>query len=344
MCAGRRSVVDGLDEPAEQARADEPGDRREGVQRDHARERAAVPPQRARARLHAHLLRRPRSAGARSLVLPARDRLAVGGGACEQLAVRSCGDDAPVGEEEDAVGLVEDERAGVDDDGRPAGRASRRRRAMRASVCASTALVGSTSTRISGSTSSARASASRWRWPPENDRPRSSTCASSPSGSASSTSSAFAVAIARAASASPSVGPHGSSCCRREPEKSIGSVSLTTIRRRTVASGRSTSRHAAERDVAVVDEAAEPVGERRRLGRVGGDDARQQRPAPTTDARALVDERHTRRAARRGVCRLGDRRARRRARRASACAPTNERVILSTASAAVRSGMTRKAA
>ena len=42
---------------------------------------------------------------------------------------------------------------------------------MRASVWASTALVGSTSTRISGSAASARASTRRWRCPPENERP-----------------------------------------------------------------------------------------------------------------------------------------------------------------------------
>ena len=42
-------------------------------------------------------------------------------------------------------------------------------------MCASTAEVGSTSTRISGSADSARASTSRCRWPPEKLRPRSAT-------------------------------------------------------------------------------------------------------------------------------------------------------------------------
>ena len=66
---------------------------------------------------------------------------------------------------------------------RPAGRRARRA-AMRASVCASTALVGSTSTSTGGSASSARVSRSRCCWPPENSRPRSATVVSSPSGSA----------------------------------------------------------------------------------------------------------------------------------------------------------------
>ena len=112
---------------------------------------------------------------------------------------------------------------------------------MRASVCASTALVGSTRTSTSASAISARASTRRWRCPPEKPRPRSSTCASSPSGSASSTSSAFATPTA-ARTRSSSAPRHGSSSRRREPEKSIGSVSLTTIRRRTTSTGRSTRR------------------------------------------------------------------------------------------------------
>ena len=63
-------------------------------------------------------------------------------------------------------------------------RAARSRAAIRASVWASTALVGSTSTSTGGSASSARASRSRCCWPPENSRPRSATIVSSPSGSA----------------------------------------------------------------------------------------------------------------------------------------------------------------
>ena len=73
---------------------------------------------------------------------------------------------------------------------------ARRRAAMRASVWASTALVGSTSTRTGGSASSARASRSRCCCPPENSRPRSATIVSSPSGSASTMSSALAACSA----------------------------------------------------------------------------------------------------------------------------------------------------
>src|SRR5690606_7112878 len=70
---------------------------------------------------------------------------------------------------------------------RPA-RAVASRSAMRASVCASTALVGSTSTSTSACVSRARARATRWRWPPESERPFSSTRPSSPPGTESSTS------------------------------------------------------------------------------------------------------------------------------------------------------------
>ena len=99
--------------------------------------------------------------------------------------------------------------------------------AIRASVWASTAEVGSTRTRISGSATSARASTSRCRWPPEKQRPRSATTVSRPSGSASRMSSAQAVSSARASvAASPrDVEPlaqrtgeqHGCWCRRRRP-------------------------------------------------------------------------------------------------------------------------------
>ena len=61
-------------------------------------------------------------------------------------------------------------------------RRSLTRSAMRASVWASTAEVGSTRTRIGASTASARASTTRCRWPPESPRPRSSSCPCQPSG------------------------------------------------------------------------------------------------------------------------------------------------------------------
>ena len=81
---------------------------------------------------------------------------------------------------------------------RPA-RCARSRAAIRASVWASTALVGSTSTRISGSAASARASTSRCRWPPENDAAAlGDRRCRGPSGSASRMSSADAVCERRA--------------------------------------------------------------------------------------------------------------------------------------------------
>ena len=72
-------------------------------------------------------------------------------------------------------------------------RCSASRRAISASVWASTAEVGSTSTRISGSAASARASTTRCRWPPDRPRPRSSIRPCQPPGRASNTSSAAAV-------------------------------------------------------------------------------------------------------------------------------------------------------
>ena len=117
-------------------------------------------------------------------------------------------------------------------------RCRRSRSAIRASVCASTADVGSTSTRMSGSVTSARVSTSRCRWPPENDRPRSSTSVSSPSSSASITSSADAVAIAVSRSSSLAV-PRTSSSSRSGPLNKVALLSLTTIARRTKSRSRS---------------------------------------------------------------------------------------------------------
>ena len=60
------------------------------------------------------------------------------------------------------------------------------------------------------------------------------------------------------------------------PEKSTGSASLTTIRRRTVSTGRCASRTSPSDRAVVLAEPSEPVGDRRRfLGR-RGDDAGQQ--------------------------------------------------------------------
>ena len=221
---------------------------------------------------------------------------------------------------------------------RPA-RASRRRAAIRASVCASTALVGSTSTSSSASASSARTSTSRWRWPPENERPRSSTRASSPSGSASSTSSAFATAT-RLEHRAVAARPHGSSSPRSGPEKRTGSASLTTIGGVRPSSGRSARRTPPSVTPPSSTKRPEPVGERGSLVRLRRDERREQ--AGLDDEPELVSASGTPAAARRG------RRARRVRLDASTSsirrAPTNARVILSTASAAVRSGMTRNAA
>ena len=58
----------------------------------------------------------------------------------------------------------------------------RSRAAMSASVWASTALVGSSRTRTSGSARRAAARTMRWRWPPDRVRPRSGNSVARPSG------------------------------------------------------------------------------------------------------------------------------------------------------------------
>src|SRR5581483_9657544 len=223
---------------------------------------------------------------------------------------------------------------------RPA-RASRSRLAIRASVCASTALVGSTSTRISASLSSARASTRRWRWPPENERPRSSTSPSRPPGSAATMSSAFATATAARSSSSDAARGHGSSSARSLPANRIGSGSLTTIRRLSTATGSASSRT----PPSVARLSPNPPRRSATAAASPGDSATRQRSSPgrTTTAesgsssgtpcggsaageRGSTDSRSTVRIA-------SIRRA-----------PTRARVILSTASADVLSGMTRNAA
>ena len=120
-----------------------------------------------------------------------------------------------------------------------AGRAPSRA-AIRASVCASTALVGSTSTSTGGSASSARASRSRCCWPPENSRPRSATTRVQPVGQR------LDDVRRRWPRAAPPRSPSGrraggSSSSRSGPENRRASLSATRIRSRTVASGRSRS-------------------------------------------------------------------------------------------------------
>ena len=172
------------------------------------------------------------------------------------------------------------------------------RAAILASVCASTALVGST--RIEdlrvGEQARGRARAAgvgRRR----TSAPRSSTSSSSPSGSASRTSSAAATETAARMSASVAP-PQGSSTVRSVPENSIGSGSPTRMRRRTASSGSSRSGTPPSVAPAASGEAAEPVRERRRLVRVRRDDARQ-RPGLDHEAGVGVGERRAGR-------RLGD--------------------------------------
>ena len=78
------------------------------------------------------------------------------------------------------------------------------------------------------------------------------------------------------------------------------------MRRRSAASG-SRDRDAAERDDAVVDEAAEPVGERARLVGTGRDDARE-RPGSTTSRCAASTSGALAAPARPRRCGLADRR------------------------------------
>ena len=137
-----------------------------------------------------------------------------------------------------SVGAVEDERARGHDDGGAPRPASVSRAAMRASVWASTALVGSTSTRVSASVSSARVSARRWRWPPENARPRSSTSLSRPPGRASSTSSPLATDSAARIVAS-SIAPGVELVAQRAGEEPGVGLQTTTIGAAGSASGAS---------------------------------------------------------------------------------------------------------
>ena len=148
---------------------------------------------------------------------------------------------------------------------RPA-RASVSRAAMRASVWASTALVGSTSTSVSASVSSARVSARRCRWPPENARPRSSTSLSRPSGSASSTSSPLATDSAREDRRVVVVAPRVELVAQRAGEEA--GVGLAT--RRSAAAARRAG--ASARRVPL----RRPRSPRRRTGRAG----RPGRPSP----------------------------------------------------------------
>ena len=228
------------------------------------------------AREHERLLRAsrpcPRSGGSCSCRLPAGDDVPV-----RRVARRSsrCFPgrlDAPVHDEHDGSAWSSTSGLVVTTTVVTPARKRCSWRAMRASVWASTALVGSTSTRISASARSARARTSRCRWPPENERPRSSTSRRGPSGARSARPPRRRTSIAAEISSSVARA-QGSSSLRSVPEKISGSGSLTRIRRRTTSSGRRSSGDVAEQDAGVVDQPPEPVGERARLVRRGGDEA-----------------------------------------------------------------------
>ena len=155
-----------VDQAAEQPRPGQPGERGERVQPEHhGRARAAV--LRANSR-RASPRGPPRRPATGSVVAPRRlgprssssclarrvtssPRMTARGtpaSLAEQLAVGALGDHPAGVQEDDVVGVVEQQRAGGDHHRGAAGAgAARSRSAIRASVCASTALVGSTSTR-----------------------------------------------------------------------------------------------------------------------------------------------------------------------------------------------------
>ena len=220
------------------------------------------------------------------------------------------GDDPAVGEERDLVAASR-AAAGWWSSRRWCGRRGPpcSRSAIRASVCASTALVGSSSTRTSGSASSARASTSRCRWPageraaalldlgvePVRERVEDVLRA----GGRDRGLSSRVVAAAHAERVE---------LVAQRPGEQPRVLSPTSDRRRTSSSGRSCQRRR-RRGVTGwspgVHVAAEPVGERGGLLRVGADDAdqpcRARRPArwPGRAARRRAA------AAATGACRLG---------------------------------------
>ena len=221
----RPPVADLVDEQADDARRRRAPRRRRRSAADDPKQAAAVPAQQAAACGLGPTPCRRRAGcgvaggGVSGISPPPLGRRCAGSRDRAVMSSRwvPVGDGPAVAQEDDVVGPVEDERARRHDDGRAPGRGPRRGvPAMRASVWASTALVGSTSTRVSASVSSARVSARRWRWPPEKARPRSSTSLSRPPGSASSTSSPLATESAARIVAS-SCTPHGSSSSRRVP-------------------------------------------------------------------------------------------------------------------------------
>ena len=222
-------------------------------------------------------------------------------------------------------------------------RATRSLFAIRASVWASTALVGSTSTRSSAFERSARARTSLWRCPPENERPRSSIVVSSPSGSASITSSAFAIATAEwIASSSSGPAPGIEALAKRAREEHR--VRLADDDPPAHRLHRQFCKpHVAEDGAVVLAEPSEPIGDRAALPR-----AARRRCTSAGRARSTSPDCASVSGTSAGgsATGLSGSRISRSTRSTFSIflAPTCDRVILSTASAAVRNGMTRKAA
>ncbi len=105
--------------------------------------------------------------------------------------------------------------------------------AIRASVAASTAVVGSWTTRTPRSAARARARATRWRWPPESELPRSPIRPPVPPARAEATSSTAAASIA--ACGSLPAGAAAVTFSRRVPSKSWASCSATSSAERRAA-------------------------------------------------------------------------------------------------------------
>ena len=188
-----------VDDPAEQPRPREAGERREGVQAQDQTQGAPVAPQQPQGvlaqggrvsdgQLHGAPPpggRRPVDGGRRRRRRRARPRAVARAaptsvsrraarGGCPRPRTRPSSTRTTSSTRSSTSGLAVTTTVV-----RPA-RALASRAAMRASVWASTALVGSTSTSTSASVSSARARASRCRWPPDSERPFSVTSPSRP--------------------------------------------------------------------------------------------------------------------------------------------------------------------
>ena len=239
-----------LDEVAEQARADQPGDRGEHVQADRDGQGARVAAEEV-ARVPPDLGGRRPPASALPLIESSRRTVRAYRGSAVEQARGGCPRRPRRPARRRARGRPGPAPAGCVEQTtvvRPR-RAAPSRSAIRASVCASTALVGST--RIERSPDrrpahgpAAAAAAGRRR----SSRPRSATTLSRPSGSASTMSSAAAAAQR---GRRPGRSPPDPDPTAAAPENSRASLSATRIRSRTVARSRSLQRYAGQRRVAV---------------------------------------------------------------------------------------------